>query len=234
MEYGTLYLIPSDFGNDSQILTPVSVIDIVNTLDHFIVENEKPARHFLKRIDYNKPLNSLTLFVLNEHTKQEEVKHFLDPALKGINIGLLSEAGCPGIADPGADIVSIAHHSGIKVKPLVGPSSILLALMASGFNVQNFVFHGYLPKENSERIKKIRQLESDAINKNQTQIFIETPYRNNNLLKEILDTCGKNTLLSIAREVTLPTEFIKTSTIADWKRNIPELHKRPTVFLIYK
>ena len=234
MEYGILYLIPSDFGEGSPNLLPASVIGIINTLNYFVVENEKSARHFLKRIGYTKSLNELHLFILNEHTDKNEIKKYLDPLFKGINIGILSEAGCPAVADPGSDIVSIAHDSGIKVKPLVGPSSILLALMASGFNGQNFIFHGYLPKEKNERIKKIQRIESEAINKNQTQIFIETPYRNNHLLKDIIDTCGKNTMLCIASDISLSNEFIKSLSINDWKKNLPDLNKRPTVFLIYK
>jgi 16S rRNA (cytidine1402-2'-O)-methyltransferase len=234
MEQGILYLLPSDFGEDSLILLPSYAIDIIQNLDTFIVENEKSARHFLKRIGYSKPLNSILLFSLNEHTSHDETAHYLDPLKRGVNIGILSEAGCPGVADPGSEIIKLAHQNSIQVKPLVGPSSILLALMASGFNGQHFIFHGYLPKEKTSRIKMIQRMESDVINKNQTQLFIVTPYHNNNLFKEIIETCSKNTKLCVATEVTLPTEFIKTLTIEKWKNAIPELHKRPTVFLIYK
>jgi 16S rRNA (cytidine1402-2'-O)-methyltransferase len=234
MDQGILYLLPSDFGEDSLILLPSYAIDIIQSLDIFIVENEKSARHFLKRIGYSKPLNSIILFSLNEHTSHDEIVHYLDPLKRGINIGILSEAGCPGVADPGAEIIKLAHQNSIQVKPLVGPSSILLALMASGFNGQHFIFHGYLPKEKTARIKMIQRMESDVLNKNQTQIFIETPYHNNNLFKEIIETCSRNTKLCVATEVTLPTEFIKTLTIEKWKNAIPDLHKRPTVFLIYK
>jgi 16S rRNA (cytidine1402-2'-O)-methyltransferase len=234
MDQGILYLLPSDFGEDSLILLPTYAIDIIQSLDMFIVENEKSARHFLKRIGYSKPLNSIVLFSLNEHTSHDEIVHYLDPLKRGVNIGILSEAGCPGVADPGAEIIKLAHQNSIQVKPLVGPSSILLALMASGFNGQHFIFHGYLPKEKTARIKMIQRMESDVLNKNQTQIFIETPYHNNNLFKEIIETCSRYTKLCVATEVTLPTEFIKTLTIEKWKNAIPDLHKRPTVFLIYK
>ena len=193
MTQGILYLLPSDFGDESDILLPNYAIEIINTLSFFIVEDEKSARHFLKRIGYKKSLNELTLFVLNEHTAREEIIHFLEPLKKGISVGILSEAGCPGVADPGAEIVKLAHQNAIPVKPLVGPSSILLALMASGFNGQHFIFNGYLPKERNLRIKMIQRMESDAGTKNQTQIFIETPYRNNNLFQDILETCGKHT-----------------------------------------
>jgi 16S rRNA (cytidine1402-2'-O)-methyltransferase len=234
MDQGILYLLPSDFGEDSLILLPKYAIDTIQSLDMFIVENEKSARHFLKRIGYPKPINSIILFALNEHTSTEEITHYLDPLKRGISMGVLSEAGCPGIADPGAEIIKLAHQYSILVKPLVGPSSILLALMASGFNGQHFIFHGYLPKEKTTRIKMIQRMESDVLNKNQTQIFIETPYHNNNLFKEIIETCSKNTKLCIATEITLPTEFIKTLIIDKWKNTVPDLHKRPTVFLLYK
>ncbi len=233
MKTGTLYIIPSDFGEDSLILLPSCAIDIIHGLNHFVVENEKTARSYLKRIHYPKPLNGLVLFALNNHTPKDEVRKFIEPLLKGIDVGVLSEAGCPGIADPGADVVKIAHSMSIAIKPLTGPSSILLALMASGFSGQNFVFHGYLPKEKNERLKKIQRMESDSGNRNQTQLFIETPYHNNNLLKELTDICSKNTMLCIATDITLPNEFIKSMSIGDWKKNLPDLNKRPTVFLIY-
>ncbi len=234
MAPGILYLLPSDFGEGSLQLLPTYAIEIINGLSVFIVEDEKSARHFLKRIGYQKSLNELTLFVLNEHTALGEIGHYLDPINGGTSIGILSEAGCPGVADPGAAIVQLAHQRSILVKPIVGPSSILLALMASGFNGQHFIFHGYLPKERGARNKMIQRMESDAGTKNQTQIFIETPYRNNNLMQDLLETCGKHTMLCVAADITLPKEFIQTHTIEDWKKKQVDLHKRPAVFLLYK
>ncbi len=241
MGQGILYLLPSDFGEESLILLPAYAIDIIHSLDVFIVEDEKSARHFLKRIGYKKSLNDLTLFLLNEHTSSSDITNYLEPLKRGMNVGVLSDAGCPGVADPGAEIVRLAHQHSIQVKPLVGASSILLALMASGFNGQHFVFHGYLPKERTARIKAIQRMESDAGIKNQTQIFIETPYRNTNLFKEIIEICGKNTMLCVACDITLPNEFIQTKPIEEWVRDaksksgqVPDLHKRPAVFLIYR
>ena len=232
MEHGILYVLPSDFGEDSLILLPEYAIKIILELDIFIVENEKSARHFLKRIGYKRSFNDITLFLLNEHTLPQDITGYLDPLKKGINVGILSEAGCPGIADPGAEIVKLAHQNSIKVQPLVGASSILLALMASGFNGQQFIFHGYLPKDKRDRIKMIQKLEHEMISVGKTQIFIETPYRNNNLFKDIIETCNRQTKLCIASEITLPKEFIQTNTIEAWKKNVPDLHKRPTVFLL--
>jgi len=188
----------------------------------------------LKKAGYEQSLDALILHSLNKHTRPEEVSNYLSSADKGKNIGVVSEAGCPGIADPGADVVKIAHSKGIKVVPLVGPSSILLALMASGFNGQSFSFHGYLPKERGERIRKLKELERTAQQKDQTQLFIETPFRNQHLLEDILTNCSPATPLCIACDITLPSEFIRTQYIAEWKKKVPDINKRPAIFLLYK
>jgi len=232
---GTLYLIPATLGDtDINTSIPEFVKDIINEIDEFIVENERTARRYLKKLGIKKPLNDLVLHPLNKHTSPGEIATYLDPIERGGNIGVISEAGCPAVADPGAEIVRLAHGKNIRVVPLVGPSSILLALMASGFNGQHFVFHGYLPKERGARIKKLRELEKDARQKNQTQIFMETPYRNQHLLEDIVKTCQNTTHLCIAVDITLPAEFIITQSIGVWKRKLPAINKRPTVFLIYK
>jgi 16S rRNA (cytidine1402-2'-O)-methyltransferase len=210
------------------------VNNIINTIDEYIVENEKTARHYLKKMGIKKPLQEIILHPLNQHTEPRAISSYLNSIALGKNIGIISEAGCPGVADPGAEVVKLAHEKNITVIPLVGPSSILLSLMASGFNGQNFAFNGYLPKERSERIKKIKDLEFLALKKNQTQMFIETPYRNMHLLEDLLSGCDGNTKLCIACDVTLTTEFIKTKTIAAWKKQVPDINKRPTIFLINK
>ena len=232
---GTLYLIPATLGDiDINTSIPDFVKDIINEIDEFIVENERTARRYLKKLGIKKPLNDLVLHPLNKHTKPEEIAAYLDHIEKGKNIGVISEAGCPAVADPGAEIVRLAHGKNITVVPLVGPSSILLALMASGFNGQYFVFHGYLPKERELRIEKLRELERDAKRKDQTQIFMETPYRNLHLLEDIVKTCQNTTQLCIAVDITLPSEFIKTKSIKEWRGKLPEINKRPAIFLIYR
>jgi 16S rRNA (cytidine1402-2'-O)-methyltransferase len=200
----------------------------------FIVENEKSARHYLKAIGIKTPLQNLTLLLLNEHTDAKEISGLLSPLLKGNDVGLLSEAGCPAVADPGSDLVRMAHENNIKVVPLIGPSSIILSLMASGLNGQSFSFAGYLPKEKNARIKSLKELERIAISKNQTQIFIEAPYRNQHLLEDVLNTCDKKTLICIACNITAKDEFIRTKTVDEWKKNVPDINKKATVFLIGK
>jgi len=234
MNYGKIYLIPCPLGENSVEVIPAYVKAIINSLDEFVVEDEKSARRYLKKMEISRPLQEINLQTLNEHTPKEEVSALLKPVLEGKNLGILSEAGCPAIADPGSDLVKAAHEKNIKVIPLVGPSSILLALMASGFNGQSFCFNGYLPKEKHERIKKLRELETLIYKKDQTQLFIETPYRNRNLFDDIVSSCSASTLLCIACNISLPDEFIRTRTIAEWKRNIPEINKRPAIFLLYK
>jgi 16S rRNA (cytidine1402-2'-O)-methyltransferase len=236
IKQGNIYLIPTTLGDTAETadVIPLKVNQIINTIDEYIVENEKSARHYLKKIGIKKPLQEITLYPLNKHTDLKQVSSYLNAIEKGKNIGIISEAGCPGIADPGAEVIKLAHQKNITVIPLVGPSSILLGLMASGFNGQSFTFNGYLPKERNERIKKIKELEKLALQKSQTQLFIETPYRNNHLVEDLLNNCNNATLLCIACDITLPTEFIKTTTIYDWKRQLPNIDKRPTIFLIYK
>lgn len=231
---GKLYLIPCGLGgeNESEIL-PTQTIDFTNELGEFIVEKEKTARHFLKRIGYTKPLNDLILHPLNKHTDENVIAGYLQSCKNGKDIGLISEAGCPAVADPGAAIVDIAHENGIQVIPLVGPSSILMALMASGMSGQSFVFHGYIPKDKSERIRFIRQMEQDARRKKQSQIFMETPFRNNQILEEVLSTANSLTKLCIACNISTSGERINTKTIQEWKKSQIDLHKKPTVFVLY-
>ncbi|WP_458626196.1 SAM-dependent methyltransferase [Winogradskyella sp. PC D3.3] len=232
---GKLYLIPTRLGDNPPLeVLPISIKKIVEDIDFYIVENEKTARRFIKRISPNKSQPSLKLQVLNKYTTEEERNTFLNPCQEGISIGLLSEAGCPAIADPGADIVGLAHQMDIKVVPLVGPSSILLALMGSGMNGQSFTFNGYLPIDKSERKSKLKTLERLSSEHNQSQIFIETPYRNMKMLEDLTSTLHPSTRVCVACDLTLPTEFIKTQSAKDWKHNKEDLHKRPTIFIIQK
>ena len=232
---GILYFIPTTLG-DSPInnVIPNNVKDTVNSINFYVVENIRTARRYLRRLDISTPIDELTFFTLNKHTTADELTQFLVPISKNNNVGVISEAGAPGVADPGADIVKIAHKKNIKIVPLVGPSSILLSLMASGLNGQNFSFLGYIPIKNPERIKKIKIIEKNSFSFNQTQIFIEAPYRNQSLLTDILQNCNAQTMLCIACDITLDTEFIKTKSIAEWKKSIPQINKRPTIFLLHK
>ncbi len=235
MQKGKLYLIPSTIG-DTEVnkVLPSFNIEIINKIETFIVEELRTARRFLKKSGILKPIDDLTFYILNEHTKSDEIYNYLEVIDKGYNIGLLSEAGVPCIADPGADIVRIAQQKNIEIIPLVGPSSILLSLMASGFNGQNFSFLGYLPIDKKLRFDKIREIERNVYQNNQTQIFIEAPYRNNQLLEALLSSCRNETLLCVACDLTLSGEYIKTRSIADWKKQKFDFHKKATVFLIYK
>jgi len=230
-----VYLIPTTLG-DSPVenVIPQYVTDIINSTDHYIVENIKTARRYLIKAGIKTKIDDLTFFELNKHTSPTEFASFLNPVKENKNVGIISEAGTPGVADPGADIVDIAHQKNISVVPLVGPSSILLSVMASGLNGQSFAFVGYLPIKKHERVKRIKELEWKSHTENQTQLFIETPYRNNHLIDDLLATCGSETKLCIAADITLESEFIKTKTIKEWKKGIPNLHKRPTIFLIHK
>ncbi len=231
---GVLYLIPVTLGDDNvtQVL-PIPVVQLVQQLETFVVENEKTARHFLSTIKTIKPVRELTLFTLNEHTADKEITALLAPLLAGKDVGIMSEAGCPGVADPGAKLVELAHRKGIKVVPLVGPSSILLGLMASGLNGQQFTFLGYLPVDKTARNLRLKEIEKRSQQQLETQIFIETPYRNQHMLEAILASCNGNTRLCVACNVSLASELIMTKTIADWKKsNLPDLHKQPTVFLL--
>lgn len=230
---GKVYLIPSTLGDMPPLeVLPISIKQTIERLDHYVVENEKTARHFIKKISPRKSQPSLKLFVLNKFTEPEEIPTFLNPCLEGYDVGILSEAGCPGIADPGAAVVKIAHTKNIQVIPLVGPSSILLALMASGMNGQNFAFNGYLPIDSSDRKKYIKNLERRSKDENQSQVFIETPYRNNKMLEELIKTLAPSTRICVAADITLSTEYIKTKTAINWKKENVDLHKRPAIFII--
>jgi len=232
---GKLYLIPTRLGDNPPLeVLPLSIKKIIEEIDDYIVENEKTARRFIKRVVPNKPQPSLKLKVLNKYTQESELQSFLDPCLEGVPMGIISEAGCPAIADPGADIVSIAHELDIKVVPLVGPSSILLALMSSGMNGQSFAFNGYLPIDKQERKQQIKTLERRSLELNQAQLFIETPYRNNQMLADLATTLHPNTKVCVACDLTLPTEFIKTKTAKSWKSNTEDFHKRPAMFILQK
>lgn len=232
---GKLYLIPVTLGDISPFeVLPLSVKKIVEHINHYVVENEKTARRFIKSVVPSKSQPDLVLFAINKYTESSEVPTFLEPCLAGYDMGVMSEAGVPGVADPGADVIRIAHQKGIQVVPLVGPSSILMAVMASGLNGQNFAFCGYLPIENMDRRKRIKELEARSFNEQQSQLFIETPYRNNKMMEELLLQLHPETQVCIACDITLPTEFIKTMSVNLWKKQIPELHKRPTIFMIHK
>jgi 16S rRNA (cytidine1402-2'-O)-methyltransferase len=230
---GILYLIPVPLADSAvAAVVPANVKELVASLTVFIVENAKTARHWLKWYDHPTELRRLTILELKQTDGAAEFDSYLAPLLQGKDVGLMSEAGCPGIADPGADVVQRAHRAGIRVVPMVGPSSILLALMASGLNGQRFSFHGYLPVDRNERAKAIAELEQRSRRDRETQIFIETPYRNSALFQALIDTCRGETLLCLATEVTGENETIGTRSIAEWRKNIPNLEKRPTVFLL--
>ncbi|MCF6366786.1 MAG: SAM-dependent methyltransferase [Bacteroidales bacterium] len=228
-----IYLIPTSLGeSDLQSVIPNNIKMIVESLNFFIVENIRSARRYIRKLSKDKVIDDITFFELNKHTKTNDISSFLQPAFSGNDIGIISEAGNPGIADPGAEIVKIAHRKNIQVIPLVGPSSILLALISSGLNGQNFAFNGYLPVKPPERVKKIQFLENRSKTEKQSQIFMETPFRNMKMLDDILNNCKKNTQLCIATDITLETEFIKTKTIIDWKKQKPQINKRPTIFIL--
>lgn len=233
--FGKLYLIPTTLGemNPEEVL-PHTIKITIDFIDYYIVENEKTARRFIKSVHPEKKQPNLKLFSLNKHTDVSEHHEFIKPLLEGKNMGLMSEAGCPGVADPGAVIVKLAHEKGIQVVPLVGPSSILLAMMASGMNGQSFAFNGYLPIDKSEKKTALKNLEKLSFDKNQSQLFIETPYRNNKFLEDLLQILQPNTLLCVACDITLPTEFIKTQSVNQWKKNKADLHNRPCIFIIHK
>ncbi len=232
---GKLYLIPTTLGeNNPDDVLPQTVKRAIDFISSYIVENEKTARKFIKAIHPEKVQADLKISLLNKRTEATEHKAMLSPCLNGENIGLMSEAGCPGVADPGAVIVKLAHENGIQVVPLVGPSSILLAMMASGMNGQSFAFNGYLPIDKGEKKSALKSFENLSNVKNQSQIFIETPYRNNKLMEDLVQTLQPNTHLCVAVDITLPTEYIKTLSVADWKKTKVDLHNRPTIFIIHK
>ena len=235
MKTPTLYLIPVTMGD-----TPIDKVlpkyntEIINSLSFFIVENIRSARRFLKKCNPEIDIDALTFYELNKRTLSKDIANFLNPIRMGESIGVISEAGCPAIADPGADVVAIAQKENYKVVPLVGPSSILMSLMASGFNGQSFAFHGYLPIETNERIRELKELENKVYRDNQTQIFIETPYRNNKMAEDILENCKPQTKLCIAMNITCDNETIITKKVGAWRGKLPDMHKQPCVFLIYK
>lgn len=231
---GKIILVPTSLGDTSlNRIIPLDVLSIIRNIKHFIVENERTARRFLKLVDKSINIDELTFYLMDKHTKDEEFIRYFGPIAKGFDIGVLSEAGCPGIADPGGEVVRIAHTKGIKVMPLVGPSSILLALISSGMNGQNFAFNGYLPIDSGERSKVIKSLEARSKRENQTQIFIETPFRNNKFFEELIKCCMPTTRICVAADITLDTEYIVTQTAQEWKKKIPDLNKRPAIFLIH-
>ena len=230
-----LYLLPVTLGD-----TPVDSVlpaynkEVIKDIRHFIVEDVRSARRFLKKVDREADIDSMTFYPLNKHTSPNDISGYLQPLLEGYPMGVISEAGCPAVADPGADVVAIAQQKNLKVVPLVGPSSIILSVMASGFNGQSFAFNGYLPIEPGERAKKLKQLEQRVYAEHQTQLFIETPYRNNKMLEDILHNCRPQTKLCIAANITCEGEFIKTRSIKDWKGHTPDLAKIPCIFLLYQ
>ncbi|MCK5136967.1 MAG: SAM-dependent methyltransferase [Bacteroidales bacterium] len=230
---GVLYLVPNTLGNpDTTCTIPAGVTEKVRGIRVYIVENLRNARRYLKKLDREIDIDQLVFHELNEHTSSEEIPTFLREAMQGSDTAIISEAGVPGVADPGAVVVRLAHELGIRVVPLTGPSSILLSLMGSGLNGQMFTFHGYLPVKRPERIRKIRELEQEIRRKGETQIFMEAPYRNDALLTDILETCDPATLLCIAADITLDSEFIHTRRVKEWKKKKPALHKRPVIFLL--
>lgn len=230
-----LYLIPVTLGE-----TPINNVlpqynsEIISGIRHFIVEDIRSARRFLRKVDSQFDIDGSQFYELNKHTAPEAVSGYLKPLQAGMPVGVISEAGCPAVADPGADVVAIAQRKGLKVVPLVGPSSIILSVMASGFNGQSFAFNGYLPVKPDERAKALRKLEQRVYNENQTQIFIETPYRNGKMVEDILAHCRPQTKLCIAANLTCEDEFAKTRTLKEWKGKLPDLSKIPCIFLLYK
>lgn len=230
-----LYLLPVTLGDTpvEKVLPPYNR-EIILGIKYFIVEDVRSARRFLKKVDSSIDIDGLTFYELNKHTRPEEISGYLRPLEEGSSMGVISEAGCPAVADPGADVVAIAQRKRLKVVPLVGPSSIILSVMGAGFNGQNFAFNGYLPIEPAERIRRLRELESRVYQENQTQLFIETPYRNQKLMDEILRVCRPQTRLCIAANITCEGEYIQTRSVKEWKGHLPELNKVPCIFLIYK
>ena len=231
----SLYLIPVPLGETKlDRILPSYNREIIDSIHHFIVENVRTARRFLKKSNPDIVIDKLTFYPLNKHTSPENLSDYLTPIEKGESVGIISEAGCPAIADPGADVVAMAQQKGYNVIPLVGPSSILLSLMASGFNGQSFSFWGYLPIDTSEKMKRLKLLEQRIYNENQTQIFIETPYRNHKTVEDIIKYCRPQTRLCIAANITCEDEYIRTLTLHEWRKEKLELHKKPCIFLLYK
>lgn len=235
MEKGILYMVPCPIGDTPPAdVIPAPNLELIRSIDYFVVENVRTARRFLSKAGMDRPIDSLEFAELNEHTPPQDVERLAAPILAGRNAGMISEAGVPGIADPGSELAALCHRRGIRVVPLVGPSSILLALMASGVNGQSFAFNGYLPVKPPERVKAIRHFERRAQSERQSQIFIEAPYRNAKLFDDFLSVCSPPTLLTVAANITEPDEFIRTATIAEWRGSPkPDINKRPAIFIIY-
>lgn len=231
-----LYLLPVTLGDTAiDKVLPDYNAGIIREIKHFIVEDVRSARRFLKKVDREIDIDTLSFYPLNKHTSPEDISGYLNPLAEGHSMGVISEAGCPAVADPGADVVAIAQRRNLKVVPLVGPSSIILSVMASGFNGQSFAFHGYLPIEPNERSKRLKELEGRIYSEHQTQLFIETPYRNHKMLDDILKACRPQTKLCIAANITCEGEYIKTRTVKEWKGTaLPDLSKIPCIFLLYK
>lgn len=228
-----LYLIPITLGeSELNSVIPASHREIILSINHFIVENVRTARRFLKKVDREIDIDALHFYELNKHTDKKQLHSYLEPMQQGLHVGIMSEAGCPGVADPGADVVRIAHEKDLTVVPLVGPSSILLAMMASGMNGQNFAFNGYLPIKKNEKAQQIKALERRIYSENQSQLFIEAPYRNLQLLDDLLQNCQPHTKLCIACDLTLESEFVKTLPISAWKKAKPDIQKRPAIFVL--
>lgn len=230
-----LYLIPVQLSDvDFSSILPANNIALVSEIKYFIVENVRSARRFLKKCNRDIDIDTLTFYELNRHTNPADIDAYLNPLLAGNAMGVISEAGCPAVADPGADVVAIAQKKRLKVRPLVGPSSILMGLMGSGFNGQSFAFLGYLPIDNAERARKLKEMERRITKEDQTQIFIETPYRNNSLIGELLNTLPPHLKLCVASDITGPDENITTRSIAQWRQSNHTYPKVPTIFLLYK
>lgn len=230
-----IYLIPNTLGEcNLENVLPAGNTKVITEIKHFIVEDVRTARRFLKLVNKQIEIDTLTFYTLNQHTDPAVISSYLDPVKQGFDVGVISEAGCPAVADPGADVVAIAQKRGYRVVPLVGPSSILLSIMASGFNGQSFAFTGYLPIDEAERIKKLKKMESRIYSEHQTQIFIETPYRNQKLLEQLIRHCQPSTKLCIAYGITTPQESIRTKTMAEWKKEMPQLEKVPCIYLLFK
>lgn len=230
-----LYLLPVTLGDTPlDKVLPAHNIEIILGLRHFIVENVRTARRFLRQADPKFDIDGSQFYELNKHTAPEDIAGYLQPLYDGHSVGVISEAGCPAVADPGADVVAIAQRKGLKVVPLVGPSSIILSVMASGFNGQSFAFHGYLPIKPDERARRLKQLEQRIYNEQQTQLFIETPYRNGKILEDIIKNCRPQTKLCIAANLTCADEYVRTRTLKEWRTSVPDLSKIPCIFLLYK
>lgn len=232
---GTLYLIPNTLGGESiQQIIPQDVVNLAIELRHFAVEDIKSARRLLRKFDRSFPIDESTFFHISKKKKQDNIPSILNELRAGNSVGIISDAGCAGIADPGAELVAAAHEEELRIEPLVGPSSILLALIASGFNGQDFAFHGYLPKDRKDRINKMKDFEGDTRRNNRTHIFMDTPFRNMNVLDDLLNELADHTMLCVASDITMRSENIQTLSIKEWRKRAYDLNKRPTIFIIGK